>query len=136
MPNTCPTCESKLVKNEDDPFTRCINSECPDQIKRLLEHYCSKSCVDIEGLGEGIIKQLFDNQIKMNKALEGTEIEVLVENKTHGNSKFFGRSEYMTSVIFDGNYQDVGNVIKVKIKSSNQNSLFGESINNSEQRVA
>lgn len=63
MPNTCPTCESKLVKNEDDPFTRCINSECPDQIKRLLEHYCSKSCVDIEGLGEGIIKQLFDNQI-------------------------------------------------------------------------
>ena len=85
---------------------------------------------------EKVQKQLFDNQIKMNKALEGTEIEVLVENKTHGNSKFFGRSEYMTSVIFDGNYQDVGNVIKVKIKSSNQNSLFGESINNSEQRVA
>jgi len=63
MPNNCPTCSSQLVKNEGDPFTRCINSECPDQIKRLLEHYCSKSCVDIEGLGEGIIKQLFDNQI-------------------------------------------------------------------------
>lgn len=63
MPNNCPTCNSQLVKNENDPFTRCINSECPDQIKRLLEHYCSKSCVDIEGLGEGIIKQLFDNQI-------------------------------------------------------------------------
>jgi DNA ligase (NAD+) len=63
MPNNCPTCRSQLVKNEGDPFTRCINSECPDQIKRLLEHYCSKSCVDIEGLGEGIIKQLFDNQI-------------------------------------------------------------------------
>ena len=63
MPNNCPTCNLQLVKNENDPFTRCINSECPDQIKRLLEHYCSKSCVDIEGLGEGIIKQLFDNQI-------------------------------------------------------------------------
>ena len=42
MPNNCPTCNSQLVKNENDPFTRCINSECPDQIKRLLEHYCSK----------------------------------------------------------------------------------------------
>ena len=42
----------------------------------------------------------------------------------------------MTSVIFDGNDEDVGNVVKVKIKNSNQNTLFGESLNNSKQRVA
>ena len=72
----------------------------------------------------------------MNKSLEGKEIEVLVENKTYKNNKFFGRSEYMTSVIFDGNDHDVGKVIKVKINASNQNTLFGESLNNSEKRVA
>ena len=85
---------------------------------------------------EKVQKQLFTNQINMNKSLEGKEIDVLVENKIDGGTKFFGRSEYMTSVIFDGNDLDVGNVIKVKINSSNQNTLFGKSLDNSEQRVA
>ena len=85
---------------------------------------------------EKVQKQLFDHQISMNKSLENKEIEVLVENKTEESSKFFGRSEYMTSVIFDGNDEEVGNVVKVKIKNSNQNTLFGESLNNSKQRVA
>ena len=83
-----------------------------------------------------IQSQLFENQVLMNKSLEGKEIEVLVENKTQENNKFFGRSEYMTSVIFDGNNDDVGKVIKVRINASNQNTLFGESLNNSKKRVA
>jgi len=45
---------------------------------------------------------LFENQIQMNKSLEGKAIEVLVENLTEDKSKVFGRSEYMTSVIFNG----------------------------------
>ena len=85
---------------------------------------------------EKVQKQLFDNQITMNKSLEDKEIEVLVENKMSKSSKFFGRSEHMTSVIFDGNDQDVGNIVKVKINKSNRNSLFGESLNKSEKRVA
>ena len=85
---------------------------------------------------EKVQKQLFDNQIKMNKSIENSEIEVLVENKTNSGAKFFGRSEYMTSVIFDGNDDDVGNVVKVKINDSNQNTLFGKCINTSKQRVA
>jgi len=85
---------------------------------------------------EKVQRQLFDHQIVMNKSLEGKEIKVLVENKTENNNKFFGKSEYMTSVIFDGNEQDVGNEIKVKIKNSNQNTLIGENLSNSEQRVA
>ena len=85
---------------------------------------------------EKVQKELFYNQISMNKSLEGKEIEVLVENKTNKNNEYFGRSEYMTSVIFDGNDDDVGQVVKVKIISSNQNTLFGERINKIEQRVA
>ena len=85
----------------------------------------------------GIIQSLLsEHQVLMNKSLEGKEIEVLVENKTFKNNKFFGRSEYMTSVIFDGNDSDVGKIIKVKINSSNQNTLFGVSLNNLEKRVA
>ena len=85
---------------------------------------------------EKIQNQLFEHQVTMNKSLEGKEIEVLVENKTYKNNKFFGRSEYMTSAIFDGNDHDVGKVIKVKINKSNQNTLFGESLDKSEKRVA
>ena len=80
--------------------------------------------------------KLFDHQILMNKSLENKEIDVLVENKMKKSNKFFGRSEYMTSVVFDGNDQDVGNIIKVKISNSNRNTLFGERINKSEKRVA
>ena len=85
---------------------------------------------------EKIQRQLFDNQILMNKSLENEQIEVLVENRTKESNKFFGRSEYMTSVIFDGNEQEVGKIIKVKINDSNQNTLFGESIKKTEKRVA
>ena len=85
---------------------------------------------------EKVQKQLFEHQILMNKSLENKEIKVLVENKTKDGNKFFGRSEYMTSVIFDGNDDDIGNIIKVKINSSNQNTLFGESLRKKEKRVA
>ena len=85
---------------------------------------------------EKVQKQLFDHQITMNKSLENKVIKVLVENKTKESNQFFGRSEHMTSVIFDGNDQDVGNIIKVKINNSNQSTLFGESLEKIEKRVA
>ena len=85
---------------------------------------------------EKVQKQLFENQITMNKSFEGKEIEILVENKTKENDKYFGRSEYMTPVIFNGNAKDVGNIIKVKINNSNQNTMFGDSLNILEKRVA
>ncbi len=85
---------------------------------------------------EKVQRQLFDHQIKMNKSLENKEIKVLVENKIKESGKLFGRSEHMTSVIFSGKDHDVGRVIKVKIIKSNQNTLFGQSLNKSEQRVA
>ena len=85
---------------------------------------------------EKVQKQLYEHQILMNKSLETQEIDVLVENKTRENNKFFGRSEYMTSVIFDGNDEDIGRVIKVKINKSNRNTLFGEKVSKSEKKVA
>ena len=69
---------------------------------------------------------LFNNQKTKNKSFEKKFVNVLVENEMKGQNKLFGRNEYMTSVIFEGNKNLVGKEIAVKIKSSNQNSLFGE----------
>jgi len=79
---------------------------------------------------------LFENQMRMNKSLENKIIDVLVENLTDDKTKAFGRSEHMTSVIFDGKKEDIGKIVQVKVKQSSRNSLFGEIINNSNQRVA
>ena len=85
---------------------------------------------------ETIQKEIFSQQIKMNRSLENSIIDVLVENKTEESGKFFGRSEYMTSVIFNANDDDVGKIVKVKINKSNQNTLFGEIIRNTKLKVA
>ena len=85
---------------------------------------------------EKIQNILFENQIQMNKSLENKVIEVLVENLTDDKSKAFGRSQYMTSVIFNGKKSDIGKIVQVRIKESNRNTLFGEIITNSNQKVA
>jgi tRNA-2-methylthio-N6-dimethylallyladenosine synthase len=85
---------------------------------------------------EKVQNVLFENQIKMNKSLEKNILNVLVENLTEDKMRVFGRSEYMTSVIFDGNKRDIGKVMQVKIEKSNRSTLFGEKINNSNQKVA
>ena len=85
---------------------------------------------------EIIQTQLFQNQIMMNKSLENKTINVLVENLTEDKTEVFGRSEHMTSVIFNGNKSDIGKIVQVKIQKSNRSTLFGEKINNSNQKVA
>ena len=72
----------------------------------------------------------------MNRSLQDKVIDVLVENLTEDKSKAFGRSEYMTSVIFNGKKNDIGKTVQVKIKDSNRSSLFGEIIANSDKKVA
>ena len=91
--------------------------------------------ISIERL-EKIQNVLFENQIQMNNSLKGKVIDVLVENLTDDKSKAFGRSEYMTSVIFNGKKNDIGKIVQVRIKDSNRNTLFGEVITNSDQKVA
>jgi tRNA-2-methylthio-N6-dimethylallyladenosine synthase len=85
---------------------------------------------------EKIQNQLYENQISMNKSLENKTINVLVENLTEDKTGVFGRSEYMTSVIFNGSEQDIGKTVPVKIVKSNRSTLFGELVLNSNQKVA
>lgn len=85
---------------------------------------------------EKIQSQLYDNQIHMNKSLENKTINILVENLTENKTQVFGRSEYMTSVIFNGKKEDVGKIVSVKINNSNRSTLFGERVLISKPKVA
>jgi tRNA-2-methylthio-N6-dimethylallyladenosine synthase len=85
---------------------------------------------------EKVQSKLYDNQMHMNKSFENKTINVLVENLTDDKSQVFGRSEYMTSVIFNGKKDDIGKIVPVKINRSNRSTLFGEKDLNHEQKVA
>ena len=85
---------------------------------------------------EKIQSQLYDNQMIMNKSLENKIINVLVENLTDDKTQVFGRSEYMTSVIFNGKKEDIGKIVPVKINNINRSTLFGEKDFISNQEVA
>ena len=50
---------------------------------------------------------------------------MLVENKIEKQNKLFGRNKYISPVFFDGIDENIGKIVKVKIETSNQNSLFG-----------
>ena len=85
---------------------------------------------------EKVQNLLFKNQIRKNKLLENRYLNVLVENFAENKTQVFGRTEHMTSVIFDGNKSDIGKIVQVKIKQSNRTTLQAEKINSSNQKVA
>jgi len=61
MPEKCPACNEKLIKFEGEVAWRCVNSECPPQIRERIIHFASRDAMDIEGLGEAIVDQLVVN---------------------------------------------------------------------------
>ncbi len=85
---------------------------------------------------ETIQNKLYENQLNRNKLFKNQTIEVLVENLTDDKTQTFGRSEYMTSVVFNGNKEHVGKIVPVKIKKFNRTTLFGEVAEDSDKKVA
>ncbi|CAH0346610.1 NAD-dependent DNA ligase LigA [Bacillus sp. CECT 9360] len=63
MPTHCPECESELVRLEEEVALRCINPKCPAQIREGLIHFVSRTAMNIDGLGEKVISQLFSEQL-------------------------------------------------------------------------
>jgi DNA ligase (NAD+) len=58
MPSTCPVCGSGLHRDEEEVVWRCENTSCPARLRRSLEHFASRSAMNIEGLGESLVDQL------------------------------------------------------------------------------
>ena len=79
MPRTCPSCGAILANRKDEAATYCTNSTCPAQLERLVEHFVSKSAMDIEGMGgkvgisliqSGLIKDVADIYFLQREKLE------------------------------------------------------------------
>lgn len=60
MPSTCPVCGSKIFRLEGEAVHRCMNANCPAQVKASIKHFASKGAFDIEGLGGKLASQLVD----------------------------------------------------------------------------
>lgn len=60
LPTKCPSCGSKVYRESGESVLRCTNPECPAQLLRNLIHFVSRDAMDIEGLGEAVLRQLVD----------------------------------------------------------------------------
>lgn len=82
MPADCPVCDSPLQRDAEEVVWRCENPTCPARIRRSLEHFASRTAMNIDGLGSSIVDQLVEHGLVRDfadlYALEGPALEVLV----------------------------------------------------------
>lgn len=60
IPTTCPVCGQAVTRTEGEVAVYCSNLDCPERLVRAIEYFVSKGAMDIEGLGEQIVRQLVD----------------------------------------------------------------------------
>ncbi len=66
MPQKCPECGSAVQKDEGQVAVRCVNAQCPAQLRRRLEHFAGRGAMDIEGLGEMMVGQLVARELLLD----------------------------------------------------------------------
>jgi len=62
-PHQCPVCKSEVFNDEKEVALRCINPDCPAQLKRSLLHFASRQAMDIEGMGDVVVEALVDRKM-------------------------------------------------------------------------
>jgi DNA ligase (NAD+) len=82
MPTTCKECGSTLHRDEEEVVWRCENPSCPARIRRSMEHFASRTAMNIEGLGASLVDQLIEQQLVRDFAdlyrLTAAQLENLV----------------------------------------------------------
>jgi DNA ligase (NAD+) len=82
MPTTCRACGSLLRRDEEEVVWRCENTACPARLRRGLEHFASRSAMNIEGLGESLVDQLIEQELVKDfgdlYSLDASQLENLV----------------------------------------------------------
>jgi len=63
IPHICPVCHGKAERAEDEAVIRCVNIDCPAQLLKNIEHFASRPAMNIDGLGEAVVKQLVENKL-------------------------------------------------------------------------
>ncbi len=61
LPQACPECSTRLIRLGEEAVTRCPNLRCPARVRGQLQHWASRDALDIEGLGEVLVRQLVDH---------------------------------------------------------------------------
>jgi DNA ligase (NAD+) len=85
MPETCPVCGGKVVRQEGEAASRCINTNCPARLKESIRHFAARGVMDIDGLGEALVDQLVDRGLVKSIAdLYELKLEQLVELERMG----------------------------------------------------
>ena len=81
IPHICPVCHGKAERAEDEAVIRCVNIDCPAQLLKNIEHFASRPAMNIDGLGEAVVKQLVENKLINTVAdlytLQQQDIEML-----------------------------------------------------------
>jgi DNA ligase (NAD+) len=82
MPSDCRACGSALHRDEEEVVWRCENTSCPARLRRGLEHFASRSAMNIEGLGESLVDQLIEQGLVRDfgdlYSLQTSQLENLV----------------------------------------------------------
>ncbi len=60
MPAKCPVCGGKVVREEGEAASRCINTNCPARLKESILHFASRGVMNIDGVGDALVDQLVD----------------------------------------------------------------------------
>jgi DNA ligase (NAD+) len=60
IPLLCPVCRSSVLRLEGEAVWRCVNANCPAQVKERIKHFASKGAFDVDGLGDKLVGQLVD----------------------------------------------------------------------------
>lgn len=68
MPTTCPVCGGEVIRVPGQSVNKCIGIECPARNLRNIEHFASKEAMNIDGLGEKVIEQLYEKGLIHNIA--------------------------------------------------------------------
>ena len=78
MPKECPDCGSEVVRPADEAVVRCVNPACRGRLRAAIEHYGHRSAMDIDGVGEVVVRQLVDRDlVRSIKDLYGLETKDL-----------------------------------------------------------
>ena len=80
MPAQCPVCGGKVVREEGEAASRCINTNCPARLKESILHFASRGVMNIDGMGDALVDQLVDRGMVQSVA----DLYDLTLEKLHG----------------------------------------------------
>lgn len=90
-PRHCPACGKDLFRDEGGVYLRCVNPECPPQIRRGLEHFCGRDQMDIEGFGPALLDELIKGKVRHFGDLYRLTVDDLVGQELSRHTRADGK---------------------------------------------